>query len=619
MNKQLPKITKKRIQKRLKLSAAIFLMIVIAVLVLSGTALAAINNKYKNKIYPGVFINSINMGGKTPEQATAILESYANQLSDIGVDFTFENYTINIGSVFSTIYGADITYEIVQFDIQHAVTESYSIGRNGTILEQWLMRYQTWRKPKTAILPYSLEKERLKSILKENFEAFEDPPVDAKFEVLRGGRINILPESTGIVFDYELAINEFQKDIANISLKKIEMTQIAAEPSVRKKNIEELSDDFKQFTSTRPYINLSLNNEYSHAIPSSAYQEWFTSKQNKESTVGLYFDIEKVKAYLEKNVAEDIKIPVQEARFVLKEDNVVEEFTPSSNGRSLDAELTAIKLIDNIFEKEIFVAELAIKIEKPQFTTETINNKGIKESLGVGHSNFAGSPQNRRHNIKTGANSLHGLLIAPGEEFSIIKALGEIEAATGYLPELVIKGNRTIPEYGGGLCQIGTTLFRAIMESGLPVTERQNHSYQVSYYYENGVSGTDATIYGPHPDLRFINDTGNYILIQRRIDGDDIYFEFWGTSDGRKKERTIPEVYNITAPPPAKYIKSADLEPGKEKCIERAHAGADAEFTYTVTYPDGQVKETVFKSHYRPWQAVCLIGANAEDLVENGE
>jgi vancomycin resistance protein YoaR len=173
------------------------------------------------------------------------------------------------------------------------------------------------------------------------------------------------------------------------------------------------------------------------------------------------------------------------------------------------------------------------------------------------------------------------------------------------LPELVIKGNRTIPEYGGGLCQIGTTVFRATLASGLPVTARRNHSYRVVYYEP---AGTDATIYDPAPDYKFVNDTGGTVLIQTRIEGDDLIFEFWGKPDGRIANQTKPRIFNITPPPPTKIIETEDLPVGEKKCTEKPHSGADTEFTYTVTYPNGEVKQEVFKSHYIPWQEVCLIG-----------
>jgi vancomycin resistance protein YoaR len=170
---------------------------------------------------------------------------------------------------------------------------------------------------------------------------------------------------------------------------------------------------------------------------------------------------------------------------------------------------------------------------------------------------------------------------------------------------LVIKGNKTTPEYGGGLCQIGTTAFRTALEGGMPITERRNHSYRVRYYEP---AGTDATLYEPSPDFKFRNDTANWILITGELVGDEVSFTFWGTDDGRVSSYTKPKIYNIVAPPPMKIIETTELAPGKMKCTESAHAGADASFDYKVIYPNGEVKDQNFFSRYRPWQAVCLKG-----------
>jgi vancomycin resistance protein YoaR len=78
------------------------------------------------------------------------------------------------------------------------------------------------------------------------------------------------------------------------------------------------------------------------------------------------------------------------------------------------------------------------------------------------------------------------------------------------LPELVIKKEGTVPEFGGGLCQVSSTAFRAAMNGGLPITQRRNHAYAVQYY---APQGTDATIYPGVVDLKFINDTPGDILI----------------------------------------------------------------------------------------------------------
>jgi vancomycin resistance protein YoaR len=305
---------------------------------------------------------------------------------------------------------------------------------------------------------------------------------------------------------------------------------------------------------------------------------------------------------LREQIASQIDKKPIEAKFEIN-NGKVSEFQNGQAGLALDAAASLAKIENEmIFNSQI---ELVVKVQPTLTKAENNNNFGIKEIIGVGASNFAGSPVNRRHNIKVGADAVNGTLIKPDEEFSLLKALGEITSSTGYLPELVIKENKTIPEYGGGLCQIGTTMFRAVIDSGLPVTQRRNHSYRVQYYEP---AGTDATIYGPWPDFRFINDTANHILIQSKISGDNLSFEFWSTKDGRLVEKTQPTIYNIVKPEPSKIIETLALKPGEKKCTEHAHNGADAYFDYQVTYANGEIKEKRFSSHYVPWQEVCLIG-----------
>ncbi len=297
-------------------------------------------------------------------------------------------------------------------------------------------------------------------------------------------------------------------------------------------------------------------------------------------------------------------------------DGKVASWQHGTNGREVDIEASADLLAKKLFGSER-EAELIVKdINVDELVSE--NNFKIKEIIGTGHSNFAGSPANRRHNIKVGAEAVQGLLISPGEEFSLVKNLGEIDAAAGYLPELVIKDNKTIPEYGGGLCQVATTIFRSALASGLPISARRNHSYRVSYYEP---AGTDAAVYDPWPDIKFINDTGNYVLIQTRIEGNDLYFDFWGTSDGRVASTTKPVIYNIVSPKPTKFVETDTLAPGEKKCTEKAHNGADAYFDYTVIYPAGATttpeQTTRFNSHYVPWQEVCLIGKATSTPIAN--
>lgn len=221
-------------------------------------------------------------------------------------------------------------------------------------------------------------------------------------------------------------------------------------------------------------------------------------------------------------------------------DGKVSVFALSKNGVELDKE-KSLKTIFNYFKNNSNTGEIKLAYNEiqPEITTDSIDNLGIKSLIGEGTSNFAGSPKNRIHNIYIGAQKFNGVLIKPGEKFSFIQTLGPVDKSTGYLPELVIKADETVPEFGGGMCQVSTTAFRAAIYSGLKITARTPHAYPVRYYNPQGM---DATVYIPNPDLKFINNTPGHILIQTKIEGTKLIFDFFGTDDGRKINIIGPKI-----------------------------------------------------------------------------
>ena len=163
---------------------------------------------------------------------------------------------------------------------------------------------------------------------------------------------------------------------------------------------------------------------------------------------------------------------------------------------------------------------------------------------------------------------------------------------------------------GGGVCQVSTTLFRAILNAGLPVVERHAHAYRVGYYEEDSPPGIDATIYSPSVDLKFKNDTNNYILIQSQVDLDNyaLNFSLYGTKDGREVSMTTPVVTNQTPPPPDLYQDDPTLPVGTIQQTDFAAWGADVYFTRTVTKDGKVIIYDKFVSNFQPWQAIYLRG-----------
>ena len=275
-------------------------------------------------------------------------------------------------------------------------------------------------------------------------------------------------------------------------------------------------------------------------------------------------------------LSEKFDVDPIDAKFQVGE-NGIADFAESKEGITINTD-KAIELLKNTLaesgnSQETREISLPYDTVEPKIKASEAGKLGINKLIGEGVSNFRGSPKNRIFNINVAIQKFNGVLIAPDEEFSFIKTLGPVDGEHGYAPELVIKKDKTEPEFGGGICQVSTTAFRAAIYSGLKITVRRNHAYPVAYYNPQGM---DSTVYVPWPDLRFINNTPGNILIQVKIEGTVLKFQFYGTDDGRKTEIIGPKVLE----------KNAD---GSMKTT----------FTQKVTNKDGdEIINDVFNSSY---------------------
>jgi vancomycin resistance protein YoaR len=573
-------------------------------------------NNYQDKIYPGIKISGLNLGGRTLAEAKDLIIARTQEIEKTGLNFQSSEKTVTLESTTSS-FNADLAYQIFYFDAEETAQVAFGNESGRTFIKYLLNRFKL--KGAQEIKPvYTLNKDRVTSFLEENFKELNIEPGNAYFSLANSEaddyKLKNNQEKIGKRINYEAVLEEVIVNLDNLKNETIVLKTQSQYPTVKQTDISGLEPEAQKIISRG-----DLNLRWQEAGEETTTAKYWKIKPDKLITwvsvqkvgdkLALSLDQEKIKQYLKAEASPEIDKEAIQPRFEIK-DGRVTSWQIGKNGRQVDLEASAAKITEEFLNGKNEIDLIAKDITGESLAAD--NNFQIKEIIGTGHSVFTGSPANRRHNIKVGADSLHGLLIKPGENFSLINALGNIDGAAGYLQELVIKGNKTVPEYGGGLCQIGTTVFRTALAAGLPITQRQNHSYRVSYYEP---AGTDATIYDPQPDLRFVNDTGNYILIQARIVKNDLYFDFWGVKDGRIATTTYPTIYNIVKPEPTKIVETEDLKPGEKKCTESSHNGADAYFDYKVTYPEGAtttpIQETHFKSHYVPWQAVCLVGKTA--------
>ncbi|PIS32094.1 hypothetical protein COT40_01875 [Candidatus Peregrinibacteria bacterium CG08_land_8_20_14_0_20_41_10] len=342
------------------------------------------------------------------------------------------------------------------------------------------------------------------------------------------------------------------------------------------------------------------------SIPVPAFADNTLSLEEKKI---LVIDNANLEKFLETELSPQVSLPKQDV--LIKKSETPNEV--SFEGTFRDGEVidydSLLFLIKYALENKASYIQIPFKKALATLTTEGLDFE-IKEILSVGESDFSGSPPNRVYNLKRGIEILNGAILTAGKEFSFNQMLGPVNLKTGFKKELVIQGENTEPDYGGGLCQVSTTLYRAALKAGLPITVRKPHSYAVSYYYPYGL---DATISQPQPDLRFVNDTAGPLVIQGYTEKNKVYFKLYGLADGRTTELKGPFVSNWVEPPPDQIIETTELPLGQTEIKEKPHRGFKARWIRQIFSSNGKTITEEILSSYEARPKKILIG------VETGE
>jgi vancomycin resistance protein YoaR len=588
--------------RRLLLIAGV---IVIALIILApvGYLLA-----YSGRILPGVEVAGIHIGGLSKEEA----------LSKINATFTIYGKSAGSFSYKEQSVRTTLTPDILQLFPEQAVATAYGVGREASLIDRPFAAFEALLGQKKFSAPYAFDSAKLKSALRKDWQKYEKSVNDAKLSISvlpNYTNVKFTPDTSGFEFDYSRAVSAFGDQIALLNKDAIELQPSKTEPAIKTADVQKASELVPTALALAP-IKLSADDKHwtmASADLAPMLEVYITDNQ----TPSLRLNLKAATAYFSK-LAGEYDITPEATRFEIDPTTKkMTAFTAGQDGRKINVgrsiDILNQTLADQLAGKTSATPyNLVSEVAKSPVITATAADLGIQEAIGIGRSDFSGSSSNRIKNIKNGISKINGALVAPDQEFSVDALLEPVTLENGYFMEQIIKNNLIQTDVGGGLCQVGTTMFRAAMNAGLPITERQNHALVVHYYNDatNGNPGTDATIYGPHPDLRFRNNTGHWLLITTSINvkRNALAFTIWGTPDGRQGSYTPPKVIRWIEPPtePVK-TESTDIEVGKEKC-QSPFRGADTTFAYTIKNADGTVTTRDFFSHYKALPKICLVG-----------
>ncbi|HVE80966.1 MAG TPA: VanW family protein [Candidatus Dormibacteraeota bacterium] len=483
------------------------------------------------KIYPGVTVNGVYVGNLSRDQAKKKIGEEARQYMGKIIPVQYGDTTLSI-----PVSGIGVAYSTA------AVDEAYNYGRSGNFIERLQQRWRLLTSRQARFDRFNIDDAKLRPFLQQAEEAAVAPVSNAMLN-FHNGSVGVGPAIPGKRLERGGLILTLQKRIASMNTELIRAPIYNIEPKINETDLAAAKAQADTFISSPLTVTASGRTEVielptivswievSQSQSGSPLQRRLTSYYEELLPVNVKLAISKkaVEGYVAE-LAGKVNQEGQDAALTIDEGRAT-VFRPSRNGIALEQPQAVEAIIKTLGERqpERKVA-LATKIIKPAINEENLNNLGIKELLSEGVSFFPGSNPERIQNIRVGKSKYNGVLLKPGEVFSFGKLLGDVGPETGYAPSKVIIGNRQELQYGGGLCQVSSTAYRAALNAGLPILERVNHSFAVSFYTQPyGVPGVDATIYYPAVDFKFKNDTPAHILIQTVMQGTTLKFQFYGT------------------------------------------------------------------------------------------
>ncbi len=487
---------------------------------------------YAGKVFPGVSAAGADLGGSTKAQATEKLASHVRDFSIHTLSIKYNDTSLNM----------PIRNLETEYDTGKAVDLAYNYGRQGGLLRRLHEQLRALVGRPTNFAAYSYSDEQLASYLGQIEDDVVTPVRDASL-TFNDNHAQVSPAKAGNRLDRARLVALIEDHLARADTESITAPVYQLKPVVDTAVLDRAAGQADQYISAP--VTLANDNEPIKAIDQPTIISWLKTKHQTGgefldtldlkdiypgATVASFsLDKSAVTAYVASLARQTDQKPKNAA--LSMKDNQLAVTAPSRDGVTLD-QPSAVDSILRALSKPADDRSVPLDIQtvKADVNETNLDSLGIKEQISQGQTFFPGSPSTRMTNVRTGAARFNGILLKPDEVFSFGGLLGEVNASTGYVPELVILADHEEKQYGGGLCQVSSTAFRAALLAGLPILQRSNHAFAINYYTAPfGVPGVDATIYYPQVDFKFKNDTGHYILMQTTMQGTTLKFDFFGT------------------------------------------------------------------------------------------
>ena len=429
-----------------------------------------------------------------------------------------------------------------KYKVEEAVKNAYEIGRSGNILKNNYALIFSNLFGKKAPIDYTYNEELLNQFI--DTASVEIP--------------GVVIEPSYYIEDSKLIIS---KGTDGVKVKKDELKEKILDGLFERK-YEEITDEYKQ------EIEIPVENAKASEIDlDKIYSEIHTEPRD------AYFEANPYKIY------------------------------PDVDGVDLAMSLEEAKNILNSEEKQEY--SLDLNITKASKTINDLGTEAFPYLVSSFSTRYDASNTNRSTNLAIAANKINGKVLMPGEEFSYNQVVGKRTVEEGYRDAAIYQDGKVVDGLAGGICQISSTLYNAVLLANLEVTERTNHSYTTSYV----AAGRDATVVWGTKDFKFKNSRSYPIKIEASVRNGIAEFKIHGVQEEKEYEIRILPVTTGSIPYSTSYIQDPTLAPGQQIVSQAGHAGYRVT-TYKEVRYNGEVisKDVITNDTYKPMQTVIRVG-----------
>lgn len=571
------------------------------------------------RIHPGVRVSGVQVGMLTGEDAEKRLGAQLGPR--LG-----EPVTASFGEKTWDIPGERLG---VTLNTRESVERALSVGNSGTFSERVGQRLRALFAGVDVTAKVDADSAKVSALLDEIDETVAKPATDAGVEI-KGTTATLVPCSPGVALRRPLVTEKLLVAFASDD-RVVGLDVDRLPPHVSDADAKQALEDARSmlsgpatvdwesrswtfqppaiagWISFRPVVPGSENASASvSSTPTTSADSTATSTASERRVLHIYLEVSALSETI-MPLTGGIGRPAVNAKFVVDGGRIT--VSGGQVGLGPDVVTLAADLRSRLVAGGSRRATLRLSTLEPELTAEKAKAMGIVERISTYTTTYPASAKDRVNNIHTLANALNDKLVPPGGTFDFNATVGERTAAKGYREAPAIVNGKLVPQFGGGICQIGTTFFNTVFFSGLPVVERKNHSFYISHYPK----GRDCTVTWGGANLRWKNDTSTWVLIKTSYTNSSVTISLYGTDPGYDVAYTTSDFMNIR---PHKVVEVPDptLLVGMRVVEDGGVDGSKVTVVRTVTKNGVVVRTDTFVSLYKPKEETVRVGTKVKSV-----